>query len=42
MAGMPFKGNSNKIKKVGYYVIQFIFTEDNCLISEKTIKRIIY
>lgn len=41
-AGMDFATHNNKIRKVGYKVIEFTFNEHNQLISEKEVKRIIY
>lgn len=45
MAGMEFTypgTKNNRLHKVGYYVKQFTFTDDNSLISEKEIKRVFY
>ena len=41
-AGMEFGTKNNKIKKVGYDLIQLIWTSDVQLISEKRIKRVIF
>jgi hypothetical protein len=41
-AGMQFGSNDNRIYKVGYYVMEFIYSHDNALLSQKEIKRIFY
>jgi hypothetical protein len=41
-AGMRFGTTDNKIKKVGYKIVEFVFTEHNQLITEREIKRVIY
>jgi hypothetical protein len=44
MAGMHFTypgTTKNKLHKIGYYVMEFTWTMDGQLISEKEIKRVI-
>ena len=43
-AGMDFKGHSNRIRKIGYKIIRFVFDNENadCLLTEKEIKRVIF
>ena len=40
-AGMEFGTKNNKIKKIGYDLIELVWTSEVQLISEKRIKRVI-
>jgi hypothetical protein len=41
-AGIDFATGNNKIRKVGYKVVEFSFNEYDQLIGEKEVKRVIY
>lgn len=41
-AGMDFATGNNKIRKVGYKVVEFTFNEHDQLINEQEVKRVIY
>lgn len=41
-AGMDFATGNNKIRKVGYKIVEFTFNKYDQLIAEKEVKRVIY
>lgn len=41
-AGMDFTTGNNKIRKIGYKIVEFTFNQHDQLIGEKEVKRVIY